>query len=297
LPDGLPKGMVAYAFNTRRPIFSDIRVREAILLLFDFEWANRNFFFGLYRRTASYFDGSELSSHGIAADARERALLAPYPDAVRADILDGTWAPPISDGSGRDRDLLRRALALLEAAGYDLVGSELRERASGKPLAFEILVDGKDQERLALTFAQNLGRAGIAAHVRQVDAVQFDRRRLTFDFDMIQNRWDQSLSPGNEQAFYWSSAAADQEGSRNYMGVKSAAADAMIAAMLTAERREDFVAAVRALDRVLLSGFYVVPLFHLPDQWIARWTRIGRPATTSLSGYLPETWWREPQSQ
>jgi peptide/nickel transport system substrate-binding protein len=129
--------------------------------------------------------------------------------------------------------------------------------------------------------------------VRVVDAVQFEGRRLSYDFDMIENRWDQSLSPGNEQAFYWGSAAADQPGTRNYMGIKSAAVDAMIAALLKAQTREDFVAAVRALDRVLLSGFYTIPLFHLPEQWLARWTRIARPATTSLYGYLPETWWSE----
>ena len=297
LTNGLPKGMAAYVFNTRRPQFADIRVREALGLLFDFEWINKNFFFGLCQRTASYFDGSELSAHGIAADARERALLAPYPDAVRPDMLDGTWLPPLSDASGRDRDMLRRALALFEAAGYDLVGTELHDRKSGRAFAFEILVVSKDQERLALAFAHSLKRAGIDARIRLVDAVQYDRRLLTFDFDMIQYRWDQSLSPGNEQAFYWGSAAADEEGSRNYMSVKSPAVDAMIAAMLNAERREDFVAAVRALDRVLLSGFYIVPLFHLPDQWVARWTRIGRPATTALSGYLPETWWRDPQIQ
>jgi peptide/nickel transport system substrate-binding protein len=130
-----------------------------------------------------------------------------------------------------------------------------------------------------------------------VDDVQFDRRRLTYDFDMMLNRWDQSLSPGNEQAFYWGSAAADEQGTRNYMGVKSPAADAMIAAMLKAREREDFVAAVRALDRVMISGFYVVPLFHLPDQWVARWVRIQRPAATSLFGYLPETWWHQPQTR
>jgi peptide/nickel transport system substrate-binding protein len=127
-----------------------------------------------------------------------------------------------------------------------------------------------------------------------VDAVQYDQRRITFDFDMIQYRWEQSLSPGNEQGFYWSSEAADQQGTRNYMGVRSKAIDAMIAAMLKATAREDFVAAVRALDRVLMSGFYVVPLFYLPDQWVARWAYIRRPDKTSLSGYLPETWWREP---
>jgi len=157
-------------------------------------------------------------------------------------------------------------------------------------------VTARDEERLALLFSQSLKRAGIAARVRVVDAVQYEGRRLTYDFDMIENRWDQSLSPGNEQAFYWGSAAADQPGTRNYMGVKSPAVDTMIAALLKAQDRGDFVSAVRALDRVLISGFYVIPLFYLPAQWIARWTTIGRPAATSLYGYLPETWWREPKT-
>ena len=130
--------------------------------------------------------------------------------------------------------------------------------------------------------------------MRIVDAVQYDRRRISYDFDMIEYRWDQSLSPGNEQAFYWGSAAADAQGTRNYMGVKSPAIDAMIAALLQARERDEFIAAVRALDRILISGFYVVPLFHLPDQWIARWSTVAHPAETSLFGYLPETWWREP---
>jgi peptide/nickel transport system substrate-binding protein len=294
---GLPKGMSAFVFNTRRAVFADIRVRDALTLLFDFEWINKNLFFSRYRRTGSYFEGSELSFRGHPADARERALLAPFPDAVRADVLDGTWAPPVSDGSGRDRATLKRALDLFAAAGYDLVGTELRERASGRPLSFEILVTTKEQERLAIAYAGNLKRAGIQARIRMVDAVQYDQRRLTFDFDMIHNRWDQSLSPGNEQAFYWGSAAADEQGSRNYMGVRSGAVDAMIAAMLQAETRDDFVAAVRALDRVLISGSYVIPLFHLPAEWVARRASIRRPAATSLYGYLPETWWRAPANQ
>jgi peptide/nickel transport system substrate-binding protein len=294
LPTGLPKGTYAFVFNTRRAIFADVRVREAISLLFDFEWINKNFYYGQYRRSASYFADSELSAYRRAADARERALLAPFADSVRADILDGSWALPVTDGSGRDRAILRRALALFAAAGYQLVGTELRDRATGRRLEFEILVTNRDQERLALTFAQSLKLVGIAAHIRMVDAVQYDQRRITFDFDMIQYRWEQSLSPGNEQGFYWSSEAADQQGTRNYMGVRSKAIDAMIAAMLKATAREDFVAAVHALDRVLMSGFYVVPLFYLPDQWVARWAYIRRPDKTSLSGYLPETWWREP---
>lgn len=291
LPSGLPKGMSAFVFNTRRAAFADIRVREAIATLFDFEWLNHNYFYDLYQRTGSYFEGSELSSRGRAADARERALLAPFAEAVRPDVLAGTFEPPVSDGTGRDRHQLERALALLNAAGFELSGTQLRERSGHRPLAFEILVSTRQQERLALAFARDLERAGILVQVRLVDAVQYDQRRQTFDFDMIQFEWSESLSPGNEQSFYWGSAAARQPGSRNYIGVHSAAVDAVIAALLRAQTREDFVAAVRALDRVLISGCYVVPLFHLPAAWVARWNRIERPATTSLFGYLPETWW------
>ena len=292
---GLPKLSSAFVFNTRRPLFSDRRVREAIALLFDAEWVNHNFFFDLYRRSSSFFDDSELSAYRRPADDRERALLKPFAGAVRADVLDGTWSPPVSDGSGRDRRHLRQALALLSAAGYELNGSKLREGESGRPFVFEILAANRDEERLALAFSASLARAGIDAQVRLLDAVQYDQRRLSFDFDIIEYRWEESLSPGNEQSLYWGSAAADQEGSRNYIGVRSAAVDAMIAALLRARERSDFVAAVRALDRLLISGCYVVPLFYLPQQWVARWATIAHPARTSLSGYLPETWWREPK--
>ena len=293
--NGLPKIASNFVFNTRRRIFSDIRVRQAISLLIDAEWINHNFFFDLYRRSASFFDDSELSAFRRPADATERALLAPFPDAVRADVLDGTWSPPATDASGRDRKSLRQALALLGAAGFELKGTTLRERTSGQPFTFEIMVTNRDDERLALAFSSNLARAGIDARVRLVDAVQYDQRRLSFDFDMIQYRWEQSLSPGNEQSIYWGSAAADEQGSRNYMGVRSKAIDAMIAAMLRARERSDFVAAVRALDRVLISGCYVVPLFYLPEQWVARWSFIAHPERTSLYGYLPETWWYQPK--
>jgi len=292
--DGLPKPAFNFVFNTRRPIFADIRVRQAIALLFDFEWINRNFFFGLYKRSASYFDDSELSAYRRPADAHERELLAPFPGAVRADVLDGTWTPPVTDGSGHDRAALRQALTLLQAAGYALQGTTLRERGSGRPLAFEIMVANRDQQRLALAFSHNLARAGIDAPVRLVDDVQHQQRLLSYDFDMIEHRWDQSLSPGNEQSFYFGTAAADQQGTRNYMGVRSPAADAMIAALLQAKSRADFVDAVRALDRVLISGSYVVPLFYLPRQWLAHAADLLHPARTSLYGYLPETWWRKP---
>jgi peptide/nickel transport system substrate-binding protein len=292
-PYGLPKGMVGLVFNTRRAMFSDVRVREALLQLFDFEWINQNFFFSLYKRTASYFDGCDLSAHGVPANARERELLKPFPGAVRADIMEGRWSPPKTDGSGENRPGLRRAFALFKEAGYALKGTRLVHLESGRPFGFEMLTSTRDQERVALAYARNLKRAGITVQVRNVDATQFEHRLLSFDFDMTQYHWEQSLSPGNEQLFYWSSAAASEEGSRNYMGVKSKALDAMIAALLAAITREDFVSAIRALDRVLLSGFYVIPLYYPPVQWVARWQRIKHPARTSLYGYLPETWWHQ----
>jgi peptide/nickel transport system substrate-binding protein len=292
---GMPQPSEFLVFNTRRPMFSDIRVRQALTLLFDFEWINRNYFFGLYGRAGGFFAGSELSAYARAADERERALLKPYTSRIPPDILAGTYRLPVSDGSGRDRTTLRNALALLSQAGYDLDGNVLRQRATRTPLTFEILVTTRDQERIALAFSRDLKRAGIEATVRAVDGVQFDQRRLGFDFDMIQNRWDQSLSPGNEQSFYWGSEAADNQGTRNYMGAKDPAIDSLIAAMLEAREHPEFVSAVRALDRTLMSGFYAIPLYNAQEQWIARWNRIERPATAALSGYLPETWWQKPQ--
>jgi peptide/nickel transport system substrate-binding protein len=294
---GTPQPSEYLVFNTRRPVFADIRVREALTLLFDFEWINRNYFFGLYSRAAGFFAGSELSAYTRPADARERALLAPYPGLVRADIMDGSYRLPATDGSGRDRATLRAALALLAQAGYQLDGAVLRHKTSRRPLTFEILVTTRDQERVALAYARDLKRAGIGVSVRAVDGVQFDQRRLAFDFDMIQNRWDQSLSPGNEQAFYWGSAAADNQGTRNYMGARNPAVDGIIAALLEARSRAEFVPAVRALDRALISGFYAVPLYNVPQQWLARWNRIERPQVTALTGYLPETWWHRPEAK
>ncbi|GLR91810.1 extracellular solute-binding protein [Bradyrhizobium iriomotense] len=290
---GVPQPSEFLVFNTRRPMFADIRVRQALTLLFDFELVNRSYFFGLYSRVAGYFAGSDLSAYGRPADARERELLKPYAAQIRPDIMDGSYRLPVTDGSGRDRTTLRAALKLLSEAGYDLDGTVLRNRATKAPFTFEILVTTRDQERIALAFVRDLKRAGIEPTVRSVDPVQFDQRRLGFEFDMIQNRWDQSLSPGNEQSFYWGSVAADNPGTRNYMGAKDPAVDAMIAALLEARDHADFVSAVRALDRALIAGFYTIPLFNVSEQWIARWNRIERPSATALSGYLPETWWQK----
>lgn len=293
---GLPWGMNAFVFNTRKPMFADVRVREALGLLFDYEWVDRNMFGGATTRTSSYYEGSELASTGRPADARERELLAPYPGVVRADVMDGSWRPPSGDGSGRDRDQLRRALDLLDAAGWSVQNGDLKRKDSGEPFRFEILVWNKDQERLALAYGRGLERAGVRASVRLVDTIQAFRRQQTYDFDMIQYNWVSSLSPGAEQKKYWSVAAADTPGERNYMGVREPAVDAMIAALLTARGRPEFTSAVRALDRVLLSGFYVVPLFHVKEQWVARWkTAVERPEKTPLYGPAFETWWRAPK--
>jgi len=289
---GQPKPFFAFVFNTRRPLFADARVREALIELFDFEWANANLYHGVYRRTASYFEGSELSALGRPADARERALLAPFKDAVRPDVMEGKYRPPVSDASGRDRARLKRALELFSAAGYTLLAGTLIG-ANNEPLTFDIMVAIKDEERLALAYTNMLRRAGVNAQIRFVDGAQFEQRRQNYDFDMMPYTWQQSLSPGNEQAFYFGSEAAGAPGTRNYMGAKNPAIDAMIAALLAARERDDFVSAVRALDRVLMSGLYVLPLFHVPDQWIARWPQVERPKQTSLYGSPIETWWSQ----
>jgi peptide/nickel transport system substrate-binding protein len=291
-PYGLPKGISGFAFNTRRSIFADVRAREGLATMFDFEWINANLYAGVYRRSKSFFDDSELSAAGRPASARERALLAPFPGAVRDDILEGRWAPPVSDGTGRDRALARKALALLDQAGYRLRGGALVD-GRGRPLDFEILVKDRQEERLALAYSASLSRIGVAANVRLVDDVQFQRRRSRFDFDMMIGSWIASPSPGNEQRNRWSSAAAAMEGSYNICGVASPAIDAMIATIVAASGRDDFVAAARALDRLLLSGFYIVPLFYAPNQWVAYSAELGHPDKTPLFGVTLEAWWRK----
>jgi peptide/nickel transport system substrate-binding protein len=291
----LPKGMNGFVFNTRKALFADVRVREALSHLFDFDWVNRNLFFGQLTRSDSYFSGSDLASTGKPADGRERALLAASPGAVREDILEGRWEPPAGDGSGRDRDMARRALALLSEAGWVLENDVLRRKGTGEPFAFEMLVNSRSQERLALNFSQSLGRVGIQARVRLVDDVQYWRRLARFDFDMVQWLWPGTPSPGNEQRNRWGSAAAERSGSHNHAGVASPAIDRLIDALLEARSREDFVSTVRALDRALLSGFYVVPLFYLKDQWLAYSSDLKRPDRTPLMGTNIDTWWRQPR--
>lgn len=287
----IPKPMFALVFNTRREIFADPRLREALIELLDFEWMNAKLFHSFYARTASFFEGSALSAHGIAADDSEKSLLARFPAQVRQDVMDGTYRPPVSDGSGFDRSRVRRALSLLAAAGWELRDGKMVKRSDASPLQFEILVTKREEERIATIYATMLRRSGIVADVRMVEGGQFEARRQQYDYDMIPATWQQSLSPGNEQYFYFGSESAAQPATRNYMGIRSNAADAMIEEILRAQTPDELTAATRALDRVLMSGAYVVPLFHLPQQWIARWPHIERPKNIPNQGALPETWW------
>jgi len=289
----IPSGMNALVFNTRRKLFQDIRVRKALTMMFDFEWINSNLFNNLYSRTSSYFDRSELSSAGHPADAYERRLLAAFPGAVSKEIMQNGYQPPVSDGGGRNRKARRKALRLLMKAGYVLKGATLVNKKTGKPFSFEIFTARSSRKRLLLTYVNALARLGIKARLRIVDSAQYQERKTRFNYDMIDNHWRASLSPGNEQSFRWGAINADREGSYNYAGVKSPAADAMIRAMLAATDRKDFVSSVRALDRVLLSGNYVMPLYHIPGQWLAMWSHLKHPKTNSLYGLRLDTLWKE----
>lgn len=290
----LPKGMSAFVFNTRRPMFQDIRVREALSLMFDFGWANRNLFFGVYRRSDSLFADSELSASGRPVTPAEIALLSRLNATLPPEFLDGTWKPPSADGSGRDREQARRAVTLLNEAGYAMQDGQMRSRATGDPLTFEITVNSRPQERLALNYAQALQRIGVAARVRLIDDVQYWRRLAAFDVDMVQWLWPVSASPGTEQANRWGSAAAGRQGSLNYSGARSPAIDGAIQAMLAARTREDYVAATRVLDRLVQAGRYVVPLFYLPETWIAHRQGVGLPERMPRFGFVTEALWREP---
>lgn len=288
-----PRGMTGIVFNSRRGPLSDVRVREALTLAFDFEWLNRNLFQGVYQRQTSFFDQSELSSVGRPASEAERRLLAPFADQVRSDFIEGAWSPPKSDGSGRDRALFQAAIGKLREAGYELRDGRTVRATTGQPLAFEFLTLSREQERIGLSFADALKPLGVTLNVRFVDSSLYWRRLRTFDIDSLIWSYGVSASPGTEQPNRFSSAAAEREGSLNYAGVRSPAVDAMLEAMRRAATREDFVAAVRALDRALLSGFYVLPLYFAPERWLARQSGVRRPDPQPRFDINFESWWRE----
>jgi peptide/nickel transport system substrate-binding protein len=287
--------MYGFAFNTRRPLFADPQVRRALILLFDFPLVNSMLLHGAYQRIESYFDHSDLAAKGPAGPA-ERTLLAPYKDAVTDAVMEQGWVPPPGGTAAAARANRATALKLLEAAGYALKDGLMRRKADGAPFTFEILLTDPAEERIALAYADALKTIGIVLRLRTVDAAQYEMRRQAYDFDMVPFRWTGTLSPGNEQAYRWGSAVADLPGSYNVAGVKSAAVDSMIAHILAATSREAMLPAVHALDRILLSGAYVVPLFYQPYDRIAYRREIGRPQNNPLWGFDPLAsplfWWR-----
>ncbi|MGL5117225.1 MAG: extracellular solute-binding protein [Beijerinckiaceae bacterium] len=289
-----PRGMTGLVFNTRRPQLSDRRVREALIELFDFEWVNRNIFLNAYTRQMSYFDQSELSSIGRPASDRERALLAPFTSEVRADFIEGAWTPPRSDGSGRDRNRRQAAMARLTEAGYRLREGTMTHEASGQPLAIEFLALSREQERIGLAIADGFRPLGIAFNVRLADSSAYWRRLRTFDIDSLIWSYGVSASPGTEQPNRFSSLSAAREGSLNYAGVRSPSVDAALEALRAATGREDYIDAVRALDRALLSGFYVLPLYFAPERWLARKAELRRPERLPRFDINFESWWRAP---
>jgi microcin C transport system substrate-binding protein len=286
-----PTGMQAFVYNTRRPVFSDPKVREALAYAFDFEWTNRNLFFGQYSRTESYFSNSELAAPAELPGEDEVALLDTYRNLLPPRVFTEVYRPPSTDGSGWPRENLAKAFALLEEAGWEVQDMRLVNTETGAPMRFEILLVSQAFERIALPFVRNLGRLGIEASVRLVDQPQFINRLRSFDFDMIVSVWGQSNSPGNEQRSYWGSAAANEPGSRNYAGIQDPVVDALIDLLIAAPDRESLVARTRALDRVLLSGFYVIPHWHTQEDRILYWNRFSRPAITPNQGTAINFWW------
>lgn len=287
---GQPEPMFGFFFNTRREIFADARVREALAMLFDFEWANENLFSGRYGRTGSYWQNSEeLSALGRPANDNEKELLAPYIDEVLPAVMDGTYAPTVTDGSGRDRNVLRAAVGKLREAGYAIEDGVMIK--DGQPLAFEIMTANADEERMALAYQRAAQTVGIEVSIRTVDDAQFQKRRQTWDYDMTAGTLSASLSPGAEQVWRWGSRSVEPEGTFNFAGASSPAIDAMIEAMVQARDREDFAAAVRSLDRLLISGHYAIPLYHLREKWVAHWSYITYPdGPTPLYGYQLPVW-------
>jgi peptide/nickel transport system substrate-binding protein len=292
---GIPPVVTGFLFNTRLPKFANPVVRRALGMLYDFEWANKNLFGGKYTRTMSYWQNSELSALGHPADDREKALLAPYPGRVPPDVMDGTWKPPVTDGSGQDRKVLKTAFDLLKSIGYHVQDGTMLD-PDGKPFAFEILTASQDEERLAGIYQRTLEKIGINVSIRSLDGDQIQSRKQRFDFEALigSSGFNNSLSPGFEQLGRWSSEAAKAEGSFNLAGVADPAVDAAIDAMLRARSKEDYVAAVRVLDRLLISGYYMVPTQYNTQQWLAYWNYLEHPKKTPIFGYQLPTWWRKP---
>jgi microcin C transport system substrate-binding protein len=292
IPHELGTGMQGFAFNLRRPMFQDPRVRRALAYAFDFEWTNRTIMYGQYDRTESYFSNTELAAAGLPS-AAELELLEPFRDQLPEEVFTEVYEAPATEGEGGIRQNLRTALRLLGEAGWRVEDGQL-VNGEGQPFRFEILLNGPSFERHTLPFIKNLERLGIQATVRAVDPAQYQNRLDEFDFDMVVASFGQSLSPGNEQREYWSTEAADIPGSRNIIGIKDPVVDHLIDQIIEAPTREDLVTATRALDRVLLWGHYVIPHWHSRTFRVAYWDKFDRPQTNPPYGLPLFSWWVDP---
>jgi len=285
-----PAGMQSLIMNTRRPVFANRNVRQAISLALDFEWTNRNLFFNQYTRTESYFANSELASSGPPTD-EELAILEPYREQLPKEVFLEPYRAPVTDGTGWSRENLLRAVRLLQDAGWVIRDMGRVHQDTGEILSFEILLVSKEFERVVLPFASNLKRLGIETKVRLVDSSQYINRLRSFDFDMVLGGWGQSNSPGNEQRDYWSSASADSPAARNFAGIRDPVVDELIELLIKAPDRGSLVTRTKALDRVLLHGHYGVPNWHLAADRILYWNKFSRPENTAPSGVSLHRWW------
>ena len=290
-----PVGMQAWAFNSRRPLFKDPRVRQALGYAFDFEWSNQNLFYGQYKRTRSFFDNSELAATGLPSPA-ELAVLEPHRGKIPAEVFTTAYEPPSTDGKGDMRPNLKKAAELLTQAGWKIdPKSRKLVNDKGEEMRFTLLLVSPAFERIALPFVKNLERLGVTAEVRTVDSAQYRRLLDEFDFDVIVGNWPQSSSPGNEQRSFWGSAYADKQGSQNYLGIADPAVDALIEAVIAAPDRQALVDRTRALDRVLQWGQWVIPQWHLGSDRVAYWDKFGRPTVVPDQGVQIDTWWIDPE--
>ena len=289
IPHENPQGMQAFAFNTRKDIFADKRVRKALSFAFDFEWTNKNLFYGAYKRTDSFFENSELASSGLPSQA-ELAYLNPYIDQLPKEIFNEEYSNPKTDGSGFIRNELQEATKLLQEAGWKLRDGKL-VNSSGEPFEFEILLVSPAFERIVLPFIDNLEKLGINASLRTIDSSQYQKRIESFDFDMVVFTFSQSLSPGNEQRNFWSSGAADTNGSRNIIGIKNNVIDLLIENLINAKDREDLITISRALDRVLLWNYYVIPQWHISAYRVLYWDMFDQPKQKPKYSLGFDTWW------
>lgn len=284
-----PEWLKAMIFNARRAPFDDLRVRQALELMFNAQWVNQALFSGALKRLDSSFANSALAAQGVPDDD-ERALLEPLRQDLPEGVFSAAWQPP----SGTPRDRQREALKLLDAAGWVLKDQKMIHRSTGRAFSFEILLSDARDEKIALAFARDLERIGIDVRVRTVDSAQFTGRLDNFDYDMVVFRWINSLSPGNEQLNYWGSVAAETHGSRNYAGIRNPAVDALAQAIARTTTREGLVTACHALDRALMQGYYFIPLFYVGNDLVLHTPDIARPSEVPIYGAVLESWWKKP---